>query len=319
MEKSKKERYREFCALESTLPIFSRDWWLDAVCGDAWDVCLVEKGDSVIAAMPYCVKKRYGLALLGHPQLTQTLGPWLRPSQAKYAVMLGKEKGLLSELIQQLPDFAHYHQCWHYSKINWQAFYWQGFQQTTLYTYRLPDLSDLDAIWNGFRENIRGDIRKANNRYNLQVRTDLGIDDFLALNAQTFDRQGKEVPYTPEFVRRLDKACQAKNSRRIFIAEDGQRKRHAGVYVIWDEQSAYYLMGGGDTDLRSSGATSLCLWEAIQFSATVTNSFDFEGSMIEPVERFIRAFGAIQTPYFSIKKTPSRLIRLRNSLIDILR
>jgi hypothetical protein len=85
---------------------------------------------------------------------------------------------------------------------------------------------------------------------------------------------------------------------------------HAGIYVVWDEQSAYYLMGGGDPELRSSGATSLCMWEAIKFVSTKTKSFDFEGSMIERVERFFRAFGAIQTPYFSITKTDSRVFKI---------
>jgi len=319
MERSKKERYREFCDSESTVPIFSRDWWLDAVCGDAWDVCLVEKGGKVIASMPYYIKKRYGLTLLVHPKLTQALGPWLRPTQAKYAKRLGQEKDLLLELVRQLPDFSYFKQSWHYSNTNWLPFYWQGFQQTVRYTYILPDLSDLNAIWEGFRENIRRDFRKASNRYNLKVRTDLDLEDFLALNVKVFARQGEKVPYTQEFVRRLDKACRVHNARQIFIAEDDQGRRHAGVYIIWDEQSAYYLMGGGDPALRSSGATSQCMWEAIQFSATTTKCFDFEGSMIEPVERFFRGFGARQTPYFSIEKTPSRLVRLRSCLLNFIR
>ena len=139
------------------------------------------------------------------------------------------------------------------------------------------------------------------------------------MNAKTFDRQGKHPPYSPEFIRLLDQACQANSARRIFIAEDDQGNHHAGAYIIWDEQSAYYLMGGGNPVLRSSGATSLCMWEAIQFSASVTKSFDFEGSMNEPVERFFRAFGAVQTPYFSIKKTPSLLIKIRLYMTDLVR
>jgi hypothetical protein len=48
------------------------------------------------------------------------------------------------------------------------------------------------------------------------------------------------------------------------------------------------------------------MWEAIKFASTVTKRFDFEGSMIEPVERFFRAFGAKQTPYFALTHRPSR-------------
>lgn len=309
-----RDRYRKLCEDEPTIPIFSRAWWLDAVCGNNWDVCLVEKGGQILAAMPYSIKKRYGFTLLTHPQLTQTLGPWLRPSEAKYSNRLGQEKDLLTALIVQLPDFAYFQQNWHHANTNWLPFYWQGFEQTTRYTYRLPDLLDLDAVWAGFRENVRRDIRKAENRFNLQVRNDVTINDFLTLNVQTFDRQGMVLPYSPAFVQRLDQSCAQHKARQIFIAEDEQGQKHAGVYIIWDEQSAYYLMGGGDPKLRTSGATSLCMWEAIKFATTKTKSFDFEGSMIEPVERFFRAFGAIQTPYFSVSKTQSRIIETVRAL-----
>ena len=73
----------------------------------------------------------------------------------------------------------------------------------------------------------------------------------------------------------------------------------------------------GDPELRSSGATSLCMWEAIAHATSVTTRFDFEGSMIESIERFFRGFGAEQTPYFHITKTPSRLFRARQALADL--
>ena len=313
-----KEKYRNFCQEEETIPIFAQPWWLDAVCGDAWDVCLVEKGEKVVAAMPYFKQRHYGMTILTRPQMTQTLGPWLRKTEAKLTNSLSEEKKLLTELIAQLPKFAYFHQNWHFSCSNWLPFYWKGFKQTTRYTYRLPYLDDLDAVWSAFRENIRRDIRKARDRFQLSVRTDLGIDDFLQLNWQTFDRQGIKVPYSQEFILGLDKSCVKNNARRIFIAEDKKGLRHAGIYIIWDKQSTYYLMGGSDPELRNSGATSLCMWEAIQFAATKTVSFDFEGSMIEPIERFFRAFGAVQTPYFSISKTPSRLIRMKNCFKNVL-
>ena len=129
-------------------------------------------------------------------------------------------------------------------------------------------------------------VRKAENRHNLKAREDLGIDAFLDLNVQTFERQGIDSPIRKDFIRRLDAACEAKECRKILIAEDPEGQRHAGIYIVWDEESAYYLMGGSDPSLRSSGATSLCLWEAIRFASATTQSFDFEGSMLEPVERF---------------------------------
>jgi hypothetical protein len=37
------------------------------------------------------------------------------------------------------------------------------------------------------------------------------------------------------------------------------------------------------------------------------------------LKRFFRGFGATQTPYFSISKTPSRLLRARQALQSVIR
>lgn len=305
-----KSLYREACIAEKTIPIFSQAWWLDATAGaDNWDVAIVEKGGKLMAALPYVIKRNAWSTRLTQPSLTQFLGPWLRESNAKYAKALGQQKDLMEALIEQLPKFQQYAQNWHYKQQNWLPFFWHGFKQSTRYTYVLPELGDENALWQEVQTNVRTDIRKASERFQVRVRDDLEIGDFLALNRLVFSRQGMQLPYSESFVENLDKACVERGARKIFIAEDEQGKRHAGLYLIWDENSAYYLMGGGDPELRNSGATSLCMWEAIKFASTVTRRFDFEGSMLEPVERFFRAFGAIQTPYFAVTKTPSRLIR----------
>ena len=304
------DKYRTLCANEPSIPLFSQAWWLDATAGEGcWDVVLVEKGDTIVATMPYVVRKRYGLTVLGQPNLTQTLGPWLCETGAKYSNKLGQHKDWLQALVAQLPPFAHFTQNWNWQMGNWLPFYWAGFTQTTRYTYILHKLADEQALWQGLQENIRREIKKAINRFKLVVRDDLSADDFLVLNRMTFARQGMAVPYTDDFVNKLDQACAARQARYILIAEDEQGRCHAGVYIVWDQNSAYYLMGGGDPELRNSGATSLCMWEAIKFARQVTKRFDFEGSMIEPVERFFRAFGAQQTPYFTVSKTPSHILK----------
>ena len=317
-----KAKYKKLCETEDTIPIFSQYWWLDAVAGENhwdWDAAIVEKGGLIKAAMPYVIKKQFGLTRITPPSLTQTLGPWIRVSEAKYAKQLAQQKDIMLNLIEQLPKFHYFSQNWHHSRTNWLPFFWKGFKQTTRYTYILPDLNDIDVIWKDIQSNIKREIRKAENRFKLIVRSDVEINDFIKLNYQVFERQNKKPPYSQDFIRKLDQACVEHGARKIFIAEDAQGKQHAGVYIVWNKHSAYYLMGGGDPALRNSGATSLCMWEAIKFSSKVSKQFDFEGSMIEPVERFFRAFGAIQTPYFSISKTPSKLLKSYLFLKDIIR
>jgi len=314
-----KSRYINLCKVETTIPIFSQPWWLDSVSGKGnWGVCLVEKDSEVIASMPYEVENRLGFNLIKMPLLTQNLGPWIRPSKLKYTNKLSQQKKLMNQLIDQLPKYDYFSQNWHYSQTNFIAFFWRGFQQSSKYTYVIEDLSDLDGVWNGFQSKIKGDIKKARDRFKLVIDENLTIDDFINLNSQVFHRQNIMSPYSDQSIVLLDQACFENNASKMFIAVDEKGRKHAAVYIVWDHNSAYYLLGGGDPELRNSGATSFCMWEAIKFASTVANKFDFEGSMIEPIERFVRAFGATQIPYHSITKTPSLLLRTRSALLQIL-
>jgi hypothetical protein len=129
---------------------------------------------------------------------------------------------------------------------NWLPFYWQGFDQTTRYTYVIEALDDLERVWAQLSKTVRRKIRKAEKE--VAVRTDLDIERFFDINALSFKRQGLDVPYSRDVVRRLDAACTKHQARRMFFAEDARGQIHAVLYCAWDEDSAYYpayhLMGG---------------------------------------------------------------------------
>lgn len=108
------------------------------------------------------------------------------------------------------------------------------------------------------------------------------------------------MPCSREFIRRIDAMLQERGQRRIFFAVDAHGRVHAALYLIWDSTSAFYLMGGVDPVLRTSGSSSLLMWEAIRFASSAAKRFDFEGSMVEPIERFFRGFGAKQQQYFTL-------------------
>ena len=300
--------------MAGTNSIFQEPWWLDAVAPAAWSSAEVASGGVVVARMPYTMETRFGLRMLTMPPLTQTLGPWLAPEEGKYAQRLSREKRLMTKLIEQLPQFDYFAQNFHHSIVNWLPFHWIGFEQTTKYTYTIDDLSDQDRVWAGFQDKARTDIRKAERQ--LAVREGEDIALLAGITAKTFERQGVRLPYSMDVLERLDRACAERNARKMWFAEDGEGRIHAALYLVWDHRCAYYLIGGADSELRTSGASSLLMWHAIRFAATVTERFDFEGSMMEPVERFVRGFGAVQTPYFRITKK-SRRTRLLFGLREV--
>ena len=315
---SPKDSYRQFCAQTPSLPLFSRDWWLDAAAGpDGWDVALVKKGSEVLAAMPYVIRRRYGMKIVTQPALTPVLGPWLRPTGGRQAAQLSNDKEVMQALIDQLPRFDHFAQTWHPGVRNWQPFFWNGFRQTTYYTFVLPELTDTDKLWTGFEGKTRRAITKARKQYQLQVRTDVPLDLLLDLNRKTFARQGLPPPYPDDFVRRLDAACRPRGCSKVFCAVDPDGTAHAACYIVWDEHSAYGLISGTDPAYRGSDGNSLCVWESLRHAAGVTRQYNFCGSMIEPFENYLRGFGGTHVPYFHISKTPSRLLTLRQGLLSL--
>jgi hypothetical protein len=311
-----KDEYRAFCNQEDSLPLFARDWWLDAAVGRrGWDVVLVKSGNLVVASMPYTVRNRYGMRIFSQPALTPLLGPWFRKSEDRPIKQLCSENELMQALIDQLPRFDHFAQTWHPNITNWQPFYWNGFSQTTYYTHILKDLTNTEKLWDGLDSKVRRIIHKAHNEYRLEVRDDLPLEELLKLNHKTFDRQGLSPPYADEFVRRLDQACVNRGCRKLFITVDRRGVPLSGDYCVWDQNSAYNLLSGTDPVYRQSGANSLCLWESIRHAANVTRQYNFCGSMIEPLEVYLRSFGGVHVPYSRVSKTPSFFLRIRESIM----
>jgi len=311
-----KDLYRDLCKTEPSIPIFSKDWWLDAVCNQGeWDVIVIEKNGNIIGAMPYYKTRVNGLNVITMPPLTQTLGPWIKyPLNQKYANKLSLEKEVYSDIIERLPDYDYFIQNFNYRVTNWLPFYWQGFQQTTRYTYTVDNLGDLNEVLSRFKDNMRNKIKKSRNI--VSVIKDGCIEDFYAINKKTFERQGLKIPYSLDFIIKKDKVLCERNCRKIFFAIDNEGRIHSALYLVWDELSSYVHMVGEDPELRKSGAGILLIYDSIKYTKENLNlnCYDYEGSIIEPVEEVRRACGGMQRPYFAVSKTNSRLMKCKQAL-----
>ncbi len=307
-----KQKYREFCKIEKDMSIFSKDWWLDAACGnDNWDVCLIEKGGQIVASMPYCLKKEGIFNIIEMPPLTQTAGPYIKyPKGQKSYKKLSWEKELMGSLIKQLPKYDVFNQSFHHSITNWLPFYWKGFNQSTRYTYVI-EWESFENIEKNFDTDIRRRKKKAQ-KAGVEVFESEDIEKFYEINKKTYSRKGMEISYSFEFVKKLYKKCKENGACKMFFAKDSKGKAIAANFLVFDENYVYYIMGGIDPEKKDLGGMDMILYESIKFAAENGKTFDFEGSMIESIEKYFRSFGAIQKPYFQIYKTNSRLWKIKS-------
>lgn len=298
--------------LEDTC-IFFQPWWLEAVSPGHWGYSVAQRGDDIVGVLPYTYKTRLGkYRLQDLPLIFSYQGPWIKNGTAKYSRNMSEEKQIMTELINQLPEFAVFNQWFHPSVTNWLPFYWNNFKQTTRYTYVIEPSRSIDEIWNGTRANIRTDIRKAQNVLNVIEEND--VTRFIDLEQKTFQHQGLQMPFSQEMIIRIDHECSKREARKILLAEDDKGRAHAGVYLVRDNSSVYSILRGSDPQLRNSGANSLLVWKAIEYANSMNKNFDFSGSWNEPIERFILAFGAHQIPFFEITKTSSRLVKVYRAI-----
>ena len=291
--------------------IFHQSWWLDATAEGAWRETIVYDGEVPVAGLPYVVHRRLGLRILTMPRLTQSLGPWYADDRA---LRLSGRKKLTGELIEALPRFDIFSQSLQPALTDWQPFYWKGFTQTTLYTYVIEDLTDLDRVYRGFASGKKSDIQRA--RRQVEVRRDMSAEGLYKHLQSSLAAKGEEPSYPFALLKKIHDACYSRSQGRTYFAEDSNGNVHAATLVIWDVDSAYFLVSSVHPAWRSSGAGTLLMWEAIQDAAKVTRRFNFEGSMIESVERSYRAFGGTQTPYSHIVGL-SRKARIATSGMEL--
>ncbi|MBX2876192.1 MAG: GNAT family N-acetyltransferase [Saprospiraceae bacterium] len=295
-----KETYRQFCKTAEDLPVFAQAWYLDVVCqGGDWEVILVEKGGEIAATLPYFLKRKGPIQYVTMPHLTKFLGPYILPKyrQTKH------EARLLRQLIEQLPKLSYFKQNFHYNYTNWLPFYWQGFRQQTHYSYRLTPLDDLQQIYAGISADYRNQkIAKASDV--LQMRFDLPMTEFYRVAALSYQRQQMPFPFSEAYLKNLITMLEQYEAGKVFYAVDQDQKIHSTALLLWDKTSSYLSIIGDDPAFRSQGGGIWLAWQLIQYTSQELKlpTFDFLGSMIEPIERVRRQFGAQQTPYHAVWK-----------------
>ena len=310
-----KEIYRDFCQNTPELPIFMQDWWLDAVCaGKQWDVLLcVESADGshvlsvgeqdvqrerIVAVLPYLIRKRAWMRYIIMPQMTQIGGAWLREDVAHD---VQKVEAIGQTLVQQLSalHLDYYYQHYPIDSPLVEYLRLQGFKVKERVTYRIEDLSNLDAVINAFSKNKKRQLQKA---LSLHADYNLNIEDFYRFHMDCLHQQGKAISYSREFLLVLERKTKRLNQSQILAIRNADEQLLAAAFLVWDKHSMYYLIPCYSPLHKDSGAGALLVLEAIKLARKLGVAFDFEGSMIRGVAQHYKQFGSTPTTYYSVEK-----------------
>lgn len=309
-----KEKYKEFC-LKTYVPVYSKPWWMDAVCGEEnWDVWLYISGGEIAAAMPYYLEYRQGYKYITKAILTQNNGIIFKENSDRKLVRQAEfEEKIINAACKYIESLQLdvYEQQYQTTFTNWMPFFWQGYTNILRYSYVIQDTSDMDKVWDGISSKYRNEIRKGQKL--TSISEIIGVDDFYKEHEKVFLRQGKRCPFSIELWRRLYKTCLENNAGKILCSKDKEGNIHALLFLVWDERRVYQLLGGYIPEYSSSQAYPALIYHGIETAHKKGLMYDFEGSMIHQISIAFRQFGGVPMPYYRIRKVFNREIIRREA------
>jgi hypothetical protein len=300
--------------IPKNIPIFFKPFYLDAVCGKDWSVLSYISAGKAIAFF-FFYKEKGNITM---PVLCPYQGPWFVENLIVKRI-LSTQKKILTSFIQHITNCDEFVQHWHYNNKNWLPFYWKGYGQISRYTYTLDpfavDGKELLGLLD-MKSNLKREIRKAALSYKIFEVSDL--DNYYKLVENTFRRKKMNPIFSKESLNSVYKACKDNNCCKVLIAKNSDSKPVAGIFLVEDDLSVYYLSGAiGEFD-KEGIAMKLLIYNSIKYSFEKNKVFDFEGSVIESIESLFRSFGAEQKGYFRVSKINLKSRKVKNKLRELL-
>ncbi len=295
------------------LPIFYQAIWFESFDDDAWDLVLSGDVNDPKGLWVFAKRKKMGFTKITQMWLNPYGGPWLfHPKDQKEYAKLSFEKKVIEELYAKLPKHDAI-ACNLYPSIqNHLPFKWLCFEQTTQYTYLLDLKLSEEDLRAGFNGNIRRELNKAA-KNDLKLIEGDSLEDLHRLKLIDYKQKGKEVGYSFEaFEKRFQPILNAGKAKLLYIEQAGQIV--SGILLLWDAHQAYYLVGATDPTKKGSGTFSYLIFQAILEAQKHVDVFNFEGSVIEPIEKFFRSFGSRQQPYHILSKYQNKKLKALDQL-----
>jgi hypothetical protein len=286
--------------------VFAERWWLDAATGSpgAWapNLLLDEGTGEALAAWPLPFRET-GRGRVGHG-LPYT--PWLGPQLPEVdggplVARLNADVTLLEQLAEQLSDWAHVEAACMPELDYWVPLSWHGYEQTTRSTWRLDSSLALDDVRAGLRRSPRRNLKVAA-KEGLEVVPGT-VEDLLAACEATYAIQDIEgVPARPVLERVARAAVQRERGEVLAVRTASGELASAGL-CVWDDRLTYNLANGRIASVGASNAPTTLLFASIERALERGTGFDFEGSMLRPVEHFFRSFGGTPRPVSVVRRS----------------
>jgi len=280
--------------------IFNTIDWLNIFGEKVRIFGIYDKSDRLIGGFSLY---KFGFGIYRNPPFTPCIGPFLQMEAKNPVAIMSKWKEVMELMAKTIENLSYSIVTVSLNKdvIDTQPFIWRKFKVIPGYTYVLDLTKPIEDIWKGMSHTRRNEIDKG-------IRDGLvakQIDDFSIVHSlvmKTFSRQGEEKKVNRYYLNKVLFDF-ANNTNSFAYATFRNGNPIATSLCVYDNDTAYLLLGGYDHKNKHRGAKPLAVWMDINHAKELgLKYFDFEGSMLPQVEQTFRDFGGRLTPYFRINK-----------------
>ncbi|MEI7501938.1 MAG: peptidoglycan bridge formation glycyltransferase FemA/FemB family protein [Paludibacter sp.] len=255
---------------------YAYSWYLDIVSPN-WEALVSENFDYI---MPLPLKRKYKLPYIVQPKLTQQLGVFSNQVVDENIVQL---------FINELPSFSYE------LNLNEHNF----FQNAEIWPNYVLDLNQsYQQIASKYSKNTKRNIEKAT-KMDLKVQYELSLDAFISFY---YSANKKYKSADQSFVKELINIGISNEKMSLYAVLSAKNEIIAALCLLHSTNRLTYLLPVSNEQGKSSSAMFLLIDKLIQNNVEKNCLFDFEGSRIEGIARFYKGFGAINQPYYIIKR-----------------
>ena len=180
-------------------------------------------------------------------------------------------------------------------------FRWLGYRIEPTFSYRINGIENIESVREKYGKTVIKNIKAAKRRIVIDEDSK-EYESLVELQDMTYKRQGRSNPIRGDFSIEVMKKASENGNGKLLIARDEEGIPHSAGFFLFDDRTCYYLLGGQNPEFKSDGSQNLLLDAAISFAGTVSQNFDFEGSMVEGIENFFRQFGGNQIVNYHVSK-----------------
>lgn len=314
LDESEWHRWDEFVASCDNASLFHSAWWYQA-WGMAPQVhVLLDKKQSIEGGLCFAVGRKLGTQSIVRPPFTPRNGPVIGPTakQGRYSENTHRKKVTLS-LLGALQTLGMYDFSLCPTDLDSMPFIWNGFDTQVNYTYVIPK-QEHDTCSSHSSQELRRKLRLAEQDFekkNVWIDENPEIGEVLDLLSETAKSKSYKVAFNSERLEQWWDEVKSRNAGCLYVLRDASGTGLGTSIVVYDKSRAYYVAGGIRRDMRKNQHLNvLLLSRMMSEAARLGLDFDFEGSSLPGVERFIRSFGGRLEPLHRVVKVPSSLAAL---------